>query len=500
MREHMSQTDQISDEHIPAVRRFFQVAGGFVLIYGLMQWFYLTPALAEFRTYRELFLWPVTLVLLFLYWAGYNALKKTGLPLKSLAILAGLTAVAAFLIPNFHSTDLFGYINRGWQQLHYGLNPYVYTVDQTLGWEQDPMMTNHWVNNPSPYGFLYLQLAKLLCIPGGGQLPVTVWVFKGLNLLIHAVTAALVWLTVQRLNADASEPKIRADMAFYLYAFNPLVMVHGLANGHNDMIMGFFVTLSAYFAIVGAWLWILPALVAATLIKYGALVIIPPAVLLLIKQRAWRALLGGVVLGVLVFGLSGLSYLPDWQSFHLKEIERNAFVSHGSLHSMIYSSFKTFAKEVIPAWHLQKEAVRTVLKNMLLLGYVGFYGWLGLSRLRQKTYPVRQWIQDALLVMAVMICLVSLKFYPWYFGMFFPLALFLEEGFWLRRLLVVMSGAQLFSLTFIGQAHLLNFIVMTGLPIAWLVWQRKYSALMTPARLLHAAPQKTERQQAELLS
>jgi hypothetical protein len=117
--------------------------------------------------------------------------------------------------------------------------------------------------------------------------------------------------------------------------------------------------------------------------------------------------------------------------------------------------------------------LRDILKNSLIGLYALFYAGLAWYRLRQSQYVQSEWIRDAVLVMASLIGIVSLKFYPWYFGMFFPLVFFLKPGHWLRQLVLVVSGAQLFSITFIGQAHLLNFLIMTGLPILGFLWLRK---------------------------
>lgn len=449
--------------------------------------FYRLPILYEPRWSRELFIWPVTIALLALYWCGYQMMRTRTIKMKWVWLSSLLLTIAAVSIPPFHSTDLYGYINRGWQQLHYGLNPYVYTVARIPGWETDPMITDHWVNNPSPYGFLYLLIAKLLCWLGQGDKALTIMLVKASNGLLHLLTAGLIWLGVRRLNErDPGEaaPKgnINPELALYLYLWNPLVLIHTLANGHNDIWMGFFVTLSALLGLLGSWLWILPALMAATLIKYGALVILPLALLFLLKNRAWTALVGGLALAALLFWLTGLPYLSDWQQFHLSEIRHNAFVSHGSLHSFFYTLAKYLDKTLLPALHPYRDVVRDILKNLLLGAYAVFFARLCWQRFRQAGYPATQWVRDSLLVMATLICLISLKFYPWYLGMFFPLVFYLREEDWLRRFVLVLSGAQLFSITFIGQAHLLNFLVMTGLPLGWLIWdwrQRKQKPLIS---------------------
>ncbi len=432
--------------------------------------FYSMSPWASSPVIREIILWPIIAALVTFYWQAYRVLlHKTSVSsdvtrsTRAVFLSVGLLAGLALFIPPFHSTDIFGYINRGWQQAHYGLNPYVFTVDQTPGWRHDPMLTNHWVNNPSPYGFLYLLIAKGLCILGSGNKAVTLALFKLSNLGVYFATGALLLAATRHLQRQGAI-SLRPDVAVFLFLANPLILLHGLANGHNDGWLGLFLLLSGFFAVVGAWLWILPALLASALIKYASVVVGPFALLFLIKNKAWKALAGGLLLSVALLLLSGIPYLPDWSHFHLKEISRNAAVSHGSLHSFVYSAWKLLVPLVVPYWVALKEPVRQLLANTLMGGYACFYAALFVRRLRQPIYQSIDWIKDALLVMVVLITLASLKFYPWYLGMFFPLALLLNEGDWLRRFTIGLSGAQLLSFTLIGQAHMLNFLLMTACP------------------------------------
>jgi hypothetical protein len=49
--------------------------------------------------------------------------------------------------------------------------------------------------------------------------------------------------------------------------------------------------------------------------------------------------------------------------------------------------------------------------------------------------------------------------------MFFPLALWLPEGDRLRRVVLVVTCANLLSLTFVAQAHFLNATLMLVIPL-----------------------------------
>jgi hypothetical protein len=438
--------------------------------------FYNLPSLHAAHFSREIFAWFEVPLVLFSYWLGYSGLRQSSeLNRPMIMLLMGCLLLFSGLMlftPPFHSTDIFGYVNRGWQQLHYGLNPYVYTINDIPGWAHDPMITNHWVNNPSPYGALYLLIAKGLCYLGAGHKPATVLLFKLSNLLAYAATAVLIWLGAVRLYGRET-----ACRSLYLYAFNPLILIHGLANGHNDMLMGFLITLSVYTAITGAWNWILPVLVAATLVKYGSFVILPFAVLFLIHHRAWKALATGLTLGLILFLFCSIPFLKDWSRFHLGDINHNLFVSAGSLHLLFLSIYTIITEHLIPPLAQYSRQVGFGLKWMLLSSYMLFYGWLVIKRWQARSYPVMAWVQDAALVMAVLICVVSLKFYPWYIAIFFPLIFYLGEENWLRRMVILISAAQLFSLTFIGQAHIANCLIMTLLPIFWVLRDRRKAQL-----------------------
>ena len=416
-------------------------------------------------------------------------------------------ALAAMAIRPFHSTDVYGYINRGWQQVHYGLNPYVYTIDTIPGWQNDPMLTNHWVNNPSPYGFIYLLIAKSLCflglLTGATDKGALLWWFKGSNVLVHLGTAYIIWqgvsFTAKQIKKsieaeDASQPNSplpfdaiepqknrftwcnfkvltecpperQAQVTLALYLFNPLILFHEIANAHNDLWMGFFLTLAGYVAITANWLWLIPAVFASVLIKYGSVVLIPFALLLLIKQKQIKVgVLQGGFLALMIAALTGVSYLGDWQHFHLKEISRNALVSHSSLHAFWFATWKVIFKLFGHLTADQREVVRQGLSTLLTSSFGLFYIGFLFKRIRDVDYTAQKWIQDSVLILMILIGLISLKFYAWYIGIFFGMSLLLPMNDWRKLFTWTFSLMQLMSLTIVGQSHILNFALMSAVP------------------------------------
>lgn len=126
-------------------------------VYLLTFLFYLKGPESHSRTARELFAWFICLTLLFLFWKGYQQINRAdNPPLRTIIGFAIVFCLLAFLVFPFHSTDVFGYINRGWQQVHYGQNPYVYYLSEVPNWQQDPMLREHWLYNPNPMVFFLL--------------------------------------------------------------------------------------------------------------------------------------------------------------------------------------------------------------------------------------------------------------------------------------------------------------------------------------------------------
>src|SRR6185436_15915007 len=98
-------------------------------VYLLTALFYRHGPESHSRRGRELFAWFICLALLFLFWKGYQQVSDLDKPpIRTIIVFAAVFCLLAFLTVPFHSTDVFGYINRGWQQVHYGENPYIYRL------------------------------------------------------------------------------------------------------------------------------------------------------------------------------------------------------------------------------------------------------------------------------------------------------------------------------------------------------------------------------------
>jgi alpha-1,6-mannosyltransferase len=431
--------------------------------------FYVRGPQVYTRTAREVFIWLCVLPLLFLFWKGYRLLGAGGeetegasRAARRVVLFGALFCLLAFLTVPFHSTDVFGYLNRGWQQAHYGLNPYVYRLADTPNWQQDPMLREHWVYNPNPYGFLFSLLARLLCQAGGGNWWLTLSLFKGVNVLAYAFAAWLVWAATARLGRAG---RVRS---LYLLLWNPLVLMHHVANGHNDILIGCLVALAVFLAVTSAPAWIIPVLVAAALLKYAPVLLIPPALVFVVRRQGWKAAALGCLLGAILVVLASAPYLKDWRLLRLADIKDNATLIDNSLHSFLIHVFENAAR-LAPRLAPLHEAVDWLIKATLRIGLLLFVlvQWIRVP----KDFTAEALARKFVLILYALVCVASSKFNAWYLAMLLPAALMLDERDWLRRLVVLTAGAELLSLTFFKQAYMINYFVMLLLP-AWIVFRQ----------------------------
>ena len=450
--------DSPSDATSPALRNAGLAILALLVIAAV---FYHTPALAANRVASELFAWLLAGGMLVAYVRGDIALQSCADLNGKAPVVRGFAAMfglLSLLIPPFHSVDVSCYINRGWQQVHYGLNPYVHRVLDIPNWQLDPMFRPHWAEARSPYGFLFEELAWLICRLGGGHWTTTLLGFKVASLAVYTLTGWIVWLGCRRMGLP------RPERQLYLVLWNPLIIVHSLINAHNDLWMGMLTAVAVYMAVTGTWLWTIPALVAAALIKYASAALLPFTVLFVGRHSGWRKTCAGMCLCISVIALSAWPYLHnDWRSFFTGQGTANTVVQN-SLAGMALFPFEMAVRQR-PSLQDSWEDVAKGITLTFGVAFLLFYASLFWKRLRGGPYNREVYLYDCVLVPFVLVCLASSKYYAWYLGMFFPMALWLPEGDRLRRVVLVVTCANLLSVTFVAQAHFLNTLLMLVIPV-----------------------------------
>lgn len=254
--------------------------------------------------------------LLIAAWAAYFAMilaAGMGGPLPArrtlLAVVVGAGLVATVLWPPSFSCDVYGYVAYGRMPVLYGLNPYT-TSQGVLRRLGDPTGRFLVWDISSPYGPLWTSLSVAV-----------VWVLRAAGLFAQVVAikliaaaAVVVAAVVGGRVADRLAPG-NGDLTLLAIGLNPLFLMEGAGNAHNDLVMMalFVVALDAAFAArtrrAVSW-----AAVAGA-IKFLPLFAAPWFVLhdLRERPRAWRrdarALLGYALLSLVPITLA---FAPYW--------------------------------------------------------------------------------------------------------------------------------------------------------------------------------------------
>jgi hypothetical protein len=423
------------------------------------------------RDLSNVVLLPGLSLLLYAYWRGHKLLQDHPSVGPGRVFLYAIgVALAATCIPNFYSSDLFSYINFGWQQAQYHLNPYSHLLIATPNFPSDRMFTDVWSLAPCLYGFTFAHLSRVVCELSGGNRGLAICLFKALNFSVYLGLGGIVYFGAKKLG------DIRADISVYLWLFNPLVLLHALAHAHNDIIMAFFLMSSFLSALTGPFTLVIPFLVAGILTKYLCLLATPFILIYVGKTRGLKSTVASTAIAAVLCATISWSYVQEWTSFRWIEMKGDFGMNINSLTALTQQLGCCIEKLF---WH-QKNAVferglEAVLGSIRLTCGSIFLGLMCLFTAtaikKGRNYSMQNCLQFCLIAMMVSTSFVSPRFYPWYILMYFPIALWLPEKSEWRRLAITLTCTQLFAVTFIGHGHVNNFLLLTCVPFAISIWR-----------------------------
>lgn len=204
------------------------------------------------------------------------------------------------------TSDLFIYLSQSHLFTDLGANPLLHALSEFAA---DGLLAAYpavYATQPSVYGPAWI----LLAAPGTlGQYDVA-WGLFYLKGLLTVAFLSSAWL-VQRIVGQVRP--VWAQEGLYLLAWNPLVLLLGVGDGHNDLVMMAVVLLAFYWLLCQRWAPAFGALTLAVWIKYVPVILFPPFLLYAWRQARrcgqspWSALRWG--LGA-VAGISVLLLVP----------------------------------------------------------------------------------------------------------------------------------------------------------------------------------------------
>jgi hypothetical protein len=219
------------------------------------------------------------------------------------------TQGVAFSALALTSSDVFTNLCFGALSL-LGLSPYTHSPAALGASPLAQLVPARWVNDPSPYGPLFLPVVRAAAWAGSGTFWGTFFSYKALLL---AATLAALGIAARHLRARLPS---RAAEVFAVLAIGPLVAWEVTAQGHNEGLL--FLALVAFLAAAAAGRegWAVCALTAGVATKYA----LAPLLALYLVLTARRSPRRAVALAALALLLLAACFAPEWHSVTLRAV------------------------------------------------------------------------------------------------------------------------------------------------------------------------------------
>lgn len=192
-----------------------------------------TPSLGAGLAYGA---WLVGLFVLY----GLAFLRRRedagGPSLRFILLTTALFSLPLMLTFPVNATDVYRYFVRGRVTAVYRLSPFSFPP-AAFPSDRYVSLAGEWAGATSPYGPVWELVAGGITALSGGNVQSALCLFKGLGALLHLAVAALVWLALR----DA--PPDRRSARTLLWAWNPALLLISVVNGHNDVLMLFWLLL-----------------------------------------------------------------------------------------------------------------------------------------------------------------------------------------------------------------------------------------------------------------
>lgn len=205
--------------------------------------------------------------------------KRSKIGVKYLTVSTTINTLILIFAYPFLSSDLFNYLFDAKIILKYHLSPYTH---KPLDFPQDEWLRfMRWIHRYSPYGPLWLLMSLIPAGLGLGKFILNFFAFKIFIAAFHLANTYLIFKILKKVN-----PKFSALGAAF-YGLNPLFLIEGVVNAHNDVILATSFLASIYFISTGRKISSYLAILAGILIKYIPVLNLPWLILYSFRSKSF---------------------------------------------------------------------------------------------------------------------------------------------------------------------------------------------------------------------
>lgn len=245
--------------------------------------------------------------LFILYGLAYQQVRegKRPFPLPALLLTTLLFILPLLFTYPINATDIYRYVIGGRTTSQYDASPFT-TPPSQLPNTSLAAYAGEWLDATSPYGPVWEAAAAAVASLSGDSLLLGMVMFKGLAALLHLGIAVLIWQLLRR-QATA----VRSAFTL-LWAWNPALLLIFVVDGHNDILMLFWLVLGLWLMRRGRLTIGLLIMLLAPLTKFIGLLPLPFFFLAAWRQLPTRRERVQLVLSTAVGGLIlvFLTFLP----------------------------------------------------------------------------------------------------------------------------------------------------------------------------------------------
>jgi hypothetical protein len=211
--------------------------------------------------------YPGVAVVFALMFFSYLAAVRASDQLSAATVAVCMLVLYALVLlgPPLISTDVFSYIAYGRLGSLYHANPYLYGPSANPLDPVYPLIDSQWISTPTVYGPAFTAISYLLTpldVAAG------VLAYKAIATASALVVVACTWLAARVRGADRVH-------ALVLVGLNPILIVYGIAGGHNDLLMLALMMAGLLGLLYGFQRGGGALLVAAVAVKLTAFVLVP---------------------------------------------------------------------------------------------------------------------------------------------------------------------------------------------------------------------------------
>jgi hypothetical protein len=335
----------------------------------------------------------------FFYWLGWRAARRAKGQMAWGIVLGGsfISCAALLWLYPFDAADMFDNIIHGRMLGIYGANPFLLTASAYSNDPFYPYMA--WKFATSAYGPLWEILAGITARLAGNGILENILAFKLLLILFFTGCVGLTALILKRI-----APK-RALAGVLFIAWNPIILYETVGNGHNDIVMVFWILLAAWAINNRRYIFSILALSAGVLIKFIPLLLIPVAAILALRKlpdlrsRFKFLCTSGIASAIII----GAFYAPYWHGLSTLSIARRMQLMSDSIPAVIYHYLS-------PALGADRASqLVSISAVVLILLFVAWQGWHSRHHLTEMDFS-----QAAFNILIFYILATCLWFQQWY--------------------------------------------------------------------------------------